>query len=75
MNFIFLVNTKEYIWLHFILIVTLDILLIISNFSTTCQVTVIRVLVYYSRLSVVRLWLGVRLWVRRISLLRSPSYL
>jgi len=69
MNFIFLVNTKEYIWLHFILIVTLDILLIISNFSTTCQVTVIRVLVYYSRLSVVRLWLGVRLWVRRISLL------
>jgi len=36
--------------LHFILIVTLDILLIISNFLTTCQVTLIRVLV--------RLWLG-----------------
>jgi len=39
--------------LHFILIVTLDVLLIISNFSTTCQVTLIRVLVYCSsRLSV-----------------------
>jgi len=32
--------------------VTLDILLTISNFSTTCQLSVIRVLVYYSRLSV-----------------------
>jgi len=41
--------------LHFISIVTLDVLLIISNFSTTCQVTLIRVLVYYYRLSVSRL--------------------
>jgi len=31
---------------------SLDVLLIISNLSTTCQLTVIRVLVYYSRLSV-----------------------
>jgi len=36
--------------LHFISIVTLDYRLTISNFSTTCQLTVIRVLVYYSRL-------------------------
>jgi len=33
-----------FFWLHFILIVTLDVLLLISNFSTTCQVTLIRVL-------------------------------
>jgi len=39
-------------WLHFILIVTLYVLLIISDFSTTCQVTLIGVLVYYRRLSV-----------------------
>jgi len=32
-----------YIGLHFIMIVTLDILLILSNFSTTCQLTLIRV--------------------------------
>jgi len=50
-------NTKSihsqcaYIWLHFISIVTLDVLLIISNFSTTYQVTLITVLVYYHRLS------------------------
>jgi len=44
--------TNPAIGLHFISIVTLDVLLIISNFSTTCQVTLIRVLVYYSRLSV-----------------------
>jgi len=45
-------NWKLPFWLHFISIVTLDVLLIISNFSTTCQQTLIRVLVYYSRLSV-----------------------
>jgi len=38
-------------WLHFISIVTLDILLTIINFSTTCQLSVIRVLVGCSRLS------------------------
>jgi len=41
-------------------IVTLDVLLIISNFSTTCQLTLIKVLVYYI---VDWLWLGVRLWL------------
>jgi len=40
----FMGNNK---WLHFISIVTLDVLLIVSNFSTTCQLTLIRVLVYY----------------------------
>jgi len=43
---------NDMIWLHFISILILDVLLIISNFSTTCQLTLIRVLVYYSRLSV-----------------------
>jgi len=38
--------------LHFISIVTLVVLLIISNFSTTCQLTLIKVLVYYRKLSV-----------------------
>jgi len=54
-----LILTKTGFWkkkkknrLHFISIVTLDVLIIIGNLSTTCQLTVIRVLVYYSRLSV-----------------------
>jgi len=47
--------------LHFISIVTLDILLTLSNFSTTCQLTVIRVLVDCQ--------VRVRVQVRRISLL------
>jgi len=45
-------QTKNRLGLHFISIVTLDILLTISNFSTTCQLSVIRVLVGCSRLSV-----------------------
>jgi len=43
---------ESLIWLHFISIVTLDILLTISNFSTACQLSVIRVLVGCCRLSV-----------------------
>jgi len=33
-------------------LVTLDVLLIISNFSTACQLILIRILVYYNRLPV-----------------------
>jgi len=50
--FFILARNCYFIWLHFISIVTLDVLIILSNFSTTYQVTLIRVLVYYSRLSV-----------------------